>query len=69
MHASLQELLEVYKDERYVLVWRGSKGQVLQRDDATSLDALRAVWQVGADNVLWEPSSGGPLWAHCKEAL
>ena len=41
-----QELLHTYREEPHILIWQDGKGQVLMRDDASPMDALRAVWQV-----------------------
>lgn len=43
----LLSLAELYAEERYMLVWQGSEGQVLLKTTARPVDTLRALWQAG----------------------
>ncbi len=45
---SLQELIRVYDEEKYILTWHGGRGHVAMQHDATASDVLRSVWQVSA---------------------
>jgi hypothetical protein len=47
LHCGFQELLDLYEEERYILVWRAGQAHVALRQDASSVDVLRCVWQVG----------------------
>ncbi|DBB16035.1 hypothetical protein WJX82_010959 [Trebouxia sp. C0006] len=43
----LLSLAELYSEERYILVWKGCKGQVLLQTTACPTDSLKALWQAG----------------------
>ena len=43
--AALQQLVDLYRGERYLLTWRDGTAYVLLQEEARPLDLLRAMWQ------------------------
>eukprot|EP00951_Prasinocladus_malaysianus_P004994 scaffold35495_cov50-Prasinocladus_malaysianus.AAC.2 len=42
---SVMGTIDVYKEDNYVMFWRGSMGRVVLKEGCTDVDKLKALWQ------------------------